>query len=280
METFAALLESFLDFAEKVLRYDVSGDMRVFSSQNTGLLAGLNGYREVFSKTRTSAKHLDKFREIYAQCKGWLQKCHTLDQFMEWFRETNFVVEPTEKSRRKLYVSAIYRNCLRVATHLSEEAERYKDRGDQILSDPAAVYPEQFMLYLFRIFSHCANPPDAIITQYIDELQKTLNVDGQVVPASSDGLGDFISIVRDIAPELGVNIPKDAPSITVTQLKVALGEVTHNKEFTGMLKNVLGGINFNDPKNIPTALGRILEKMSETANTPPPAVREAITYDQ
>lgn len=278
--TFQEIFDGFLNFAEKVLQYDTTGEFKlsVTGSQSNAVQAALVGYREVYAKTRTSDKHLEKFREIYQNCRPFFLKDIALDEFMDWFESTSFSIIPTEKSRRKIYLTVIFRNCVRIASRLADEAARFPEKEEQLLSDPASVFPEQFMLYLFRIFYYCADETDrqTMINSRIQELEKTLNLGENENPVSTDGLLDIMSAAREMAEDIGISMPKEAPKISSNQFKEVLGQFTKNDELKKGLKGAFEGININDPKEIPNVIGRLLNKMSQAATTPPEAVQKSL----
>jgi Asp-tRNA(Asn)/Glu-tRNA(Gln) amidotransferase C subunit len=278
--TFQDTFDNFLNFAEKVLQYDTTGEFKlsVTGSQSNGVQVALNGYREVFNNTRNSAKHLDKFREVYQKCRPYFLKGLSLDEFMEWFSDSSFVIAPTDKSRRKIYLTIIFRNCVRIASRVADEVTRHPEKEEELLNNPAAVYPEQFMLYLFRMFYHCADETDrqTMINKYISELEKTLNLGQNENPVSTDGLSEIMSAAREMAAGIGIDMPKESPKISSSQFKEVLRQFTKNDELKKGLKSAFEGININDPKEIPNAIGRLLNKMSQAASTPPEAVQRSM----
>lgn len=277
--SFTETLDNFILFAEKVLQYDTTGELKLTSlgSQSNAVQAGLSGYRGVYNKTRSSSKHMEKFREVYLQCRPQFLKEIPLDAFMEWFENKGFTIMPQEKSRNKIHLTIIFRNCVRIAEHIAAEAEKHPEKESQLLNDPAAVYPEHFMLYLFRLFYHCADETDrqTMLIIRIEELETNLGLRKNEVPLVSDGLSDLFSAAREMAEGIGLNIPKNTPAISGTQFKEVLTSFTKNEDTKKALKNVFDGVNINDPKEIPSAIGKLLNKMATTAQETPEAVKRA-----
>ena len=277
--SFTESLDSFIAFAEKVLQYDTTGELKLTSmgNQSNAVQAGLNGYRAVYNKTRESQKHVQKFKEIYLKCRPQFLKELPLDSFMEWFEKMGFTIMPQEKSRNKIHLTIIFRNCVRIAEHIAGEAERNPEKESQLLNDPAAVYPEHFMLFLFRLFYNCTDETDrqTMLVSRIEELETTLGLRKNEVPLVSDGLSDLFSAAREMAEGIGLNIPKNTPAISGTQFKEVLGQFTKNEDTKKALKGIFEGVNINDPKEIPGAIGKLLGKMSATAQETPEAVQRA-----
>lgn len=272
---FPETFDHLLILAEKVLKYDTSGDMIISTTgQANALQVGLNGYRAVYNKTRTSTKHLEKFTEVYGKCRAQLIKDAPLEEFMEWFEKTSFVISPTAQSRNKIYLTAIFRNCCRIATRLAQELEKDPDQ----LSNPAAVYPEYFMLYLLRIFYHSADETDknALIIPRIKELEKTLNLSSDEAPVIGDGLSELISAVTDVASDLGLDIPEMKNGFNGTKLRETINQFTKNGQAKNTIKELLGGVDLKDPKNLPNIIGNIVNKMQQTAEAVPEPVRRSM----
>ena len=277
--SFPETLDNFIVFAEKVLQYDTTGELKLTSlgNQSNAVQAGLNGYRAVYNKTRTSPKHVEKFREVYVKCRSLFLKELPLDAFMEWFEKMGFTIMPQEKSRNKIHLTIIFRNCVRIAEHIAAEAEKHPEKESQLLNDPAAVYPEHFMLYLFRLFYHCADETDrqTMLVSRIEELETTLGLRKNEVPLVSDGLSDLFSAAREMAEGIGLKIPKNTPAFSGSQFKEVLTQFTKNDDTKKALKGIFEGVNINDPKEIPGAIGKLLNKMQQTASEPPEAVQRA-----
>jgi hypothetical protein len=279
VSTFNDALDNFIVFAEKILQYDTAGEMKLSSlgSRSNAIQTGLMGYRNVYNKTRESLKHVEKFREVYDKCRPQFLRDLPLDDFMDWFEKTGFTIMPQPNSRNKFHLTIIYRNCVRIATRIDEEAEKFPEKKGDLLNDPAAVYPEHFMLYLFRIFYHCADETDrqTIINPQIDELEIALGLKKNEVPELGDGVFDIISAAKDVAKDIGINIPKNAQIPSGAQFKQALSQITKDKNTRETLKSVFDGVDINDPKNMPSAIGRLLSKMTEAAQETPDAVKRA-----
>lgn len=277
--TFNETFDQFLIFAERVLQYDTSGEFKLSATGNqaNATQTALNGYQNIYNKTRQSPKHIEKFREVYLKCRPLLVKEIPTDNFMEWFEKSTFVITPQEKSRNKIYLTVIFRNCCRIAEHIADEAERDPSK-ENLLNDPAATYPEHFMLYLFRLFYICADETDrqTMINSRIAELETKLRLGKDEVPAMSDGLNEIFSAARGLAEDIGINVPKDAPPISSNQFREMLGQFTKSDDTKKALKGMFEGVNISDPKQIPNAIGKILGKMQENASKPPEAVRRSM----
>jgi len=277
--TFTETLDHFFIFAEKVLQYDTTCDLKLTASkhQSNAVQSALNGYKAVYNKTRDSKKHLEKFNEVYQKCRPQFLKQTSLDNFMEWFENSSFTILPQQKSRNKIHLTIIFRNCVRIAEHIAREAEKHPDKESQMLNDPAAVYPEHFMLYLFRLFYHCADDTDrhTIINPHIDELEKNLGLCKNEVPVVSDGLSDLFTAARDLAGDIGIDLPKNAPAVSGKQFKEMLGQFTKDENTKKALKGIFEGVNINDPKEIPNAIGKLLGKMQQNAKETPDAIKRA-----
>lgn len=278
--SFPETFDHFLTFAEKVLQFNVSGELLLTSvgNQSNVIQTSLTNYRKVYNQTRGSTKHIEKFRDIYGKCRPQFLHEVELDTFMDWFRKTSFVISPQEKSRSKILLTAIFRNCCRIAEHISEEAERNPDKADDLYDDPAAIYPEMFMLHLFRIFYHCADETDrtTIINNRIEEIEGTLGLTKNQVPVSSDGLNDLFSAATDMAKSIGLDVPTNAPQMSSGQFREAINTLTKDPSTREAIRDIFQGVDLKDPKNMPGAVGKILQRMQSNAEQPPEAIKRSL----
>lgn len=279
--SFTVALDNLIVFAEKILHYDTSGGLSLSSlgNKSNAVQTGLSGYRTVYNKTRQSPKHVEKFKEVYDKCRLQFLKEMPLDDFMEWFGKQGFTITPQPNSRNKICLTIIFRNCVRIADNIAADAERYPQKAEELLNDPAAVYPEHFILYLFRIFYHCADETDrqTMIVPQIEELEKALGLRQNEVPPVSNSLTEVLDYARDTLEDLdiGFKIPKGAKLPQGMNWKQALDQAKQNPEARGALKEVFQGVDLNDPKNLPGAIGKLLGKMSDNAKEVPEAVKRA-----
>jgi hypothetical protein len=281
VSSFTDALDSFIVFAEKILHYSSTGELNLLSMGNksNAIQSGLSGYRGVYNKTRTSPKHVEKFKEVYDQCRTQFLKEVSLDEFMEWFDKKGFTVTPQVNSRNKIHLTIIFRNCIRIAENIAAESEKHPEKAEEILNDPAAVYPEHFMLYLFRIFYHCADETDrqTMINPQIEKLETTLGLRQNELPPVSESLTDMLSYAKETLDELdlGFKMPSSANIPKGMNMKQILDQAKTNPEAKKFLKDAFQGVNFNDPKNLPNAIGKLLGKMTDNANSVPEAVKRA-----
>lgn len=279
--SFTEALDTFIVFAEKILHYDTNGALGISSlgSKSNAIQTGLNGYRKVYNQTRQNPiKHIEKFKEVYDKCRILFVKETCLDEFMDWFEKQAFTVVPTPNSRNKICLTIIFRNCIRIAENISAESEKYPQRAEELLSDPAATYPEHFMLYLFRIFYHCADETDrqTMIIPQIEELEKALGLRQNEVPPVSDSLSEVLDFAREAIDDLdlGFKMP-NAKLPKGMSWQQAMGQIKNNPSIKPALKDVFSGVDLNNPQNLPGALSKLLGKMTETASEVPEAVKRA-----
>lgn len=279
--SFTETMDHFLVLSEKVLQYDTSGELIIQNSgQANGIQVALNGYKVVYNKTRDPPiKHIEKMKEVYMKCRPLFIKEVSLDDFMEWFGDkTSFIITPKEGSRNKLYLTSIFRNCSRIASHIAEEAKKNPAKSDELFSNPAAVYPEYFTLYLLRMFYYCADPSDreTLISPRIKELEKILNLAEDEAPIISDGLSELMSMAGELAADMGIEVPKNAKGFNGTQLKQALNEWTKNGDMKNTVKSFFEGVDLKNTRDLPGAISKVLGKMQETAQTVPEPVQRSL----
>ena len=277
--SFTTTFDNFFLLAEKVLQHNLEGELILGSSKSNGFSAGFNDYRTIYSQTRDSPKHIEKIKEVYSKCRLLFLKDAKMEEFMEWFRDkSSFVIAPREKSPRKLYLTVIFRKCCKIAEHIAEEADRHPDKADQLLADPAAIYPEHFMLCMLRLFYHCADEIDrgTMIMPRINEIEKMLGLKKDETPMVSDGLSDLFSSMTEVAREAGLELPKDTPQINGNQFREALSGMTKNPQAKQMIKDVFQGLDLKNVNDLPSAIGKLLGKMQETAAQVPEPVKRSM----
>lgn len=277
--TFTDTFDNFLILAERVLQYDTSGEMIISATgQANAVQTGFNRYRTIYNKTKTSSKHLEKFRDIYNKCRPQFIKME-LDEFMDWFSEkASFVIAPAPKSRSKLHLTIIFRNCCRIATHIADEAEKHPDKAERLYNDPAAVYPEYFMLYLFRIFYHVTDEIDKnkLIEPRLKELEKNLGLSKDQDPVIGDSFTELMSAASEIASDLGFDIPKGGMGANSNELRQALNQITKDGTTKDTVKQFFQGMDLKNTKDFPAVISKVLNKMQETASTVPEPVQESM----
>lgn len=137
-------------FCEEVMSYN---------KQNT-----VQSYHSIYN-----FKHFERFKEVYRLCRPQFIKDMPLKDFINWFKNV---------PEQGFCLSIIFRKCSKIATDIETEADKYFFRPEEILNNPAAVYPERFILYLFRIFYYCADKIDrkTLIQPRIEELENMLGI--------------------------------------------------------------------------------------------------------
>jgi hypothetical protein len=282
--TFTDALDNLIVFAEKILHYDTSGGLSISSlgHQSNAIQTGLTGYRNIYNKTRTNpVKHIEKFKEVYDQCRSQFIREISLDDFMEWFQSKGFTITPQPNSRNKFCLTIIFRNCVRVAQNIASESDRASpEKAEELLNDPAAVYPEHFMLYLFRVFYHCADETDrqTMLIPRIEELEKSLGLRKDESPPVSGDLMDVMNYANEELAELGIKMPKlpsNAKLPPGMSLKQLMAEAKKSGKAKDAFKEIFDGVDLTNAKHIPGVVNKLMTKMSENANEVPDAVKRA-----
>ena len=277
---FTTALDNFFILAERVLEYNAGGELILGSSKTNGIRTGFNGYREIYNQTRESKKHIEKFTEVYKKCRPeFIKEPNSTEDFMVWFRDnSSFIVSPMIKSPRKLYLTVIFRKCCKIVENIDDEAKRATpEKADQLLSDPASIYPEHFMLCLFRIFYHCADEIDrrTMILPRIKELETMIGISKHEVPAATDGLSDFFTSMTQMAREAGVEVPAgQIPQVSGNEFRDAMAGMTKDPQVKGIVKELFAEV--KGAKDLPSAIGQIFAKMQTNAAQLPVPVQKSM----
>ena len=277
--TFAECVENLFTLCDKVLKYNLEGELVLTSTKSNGIVSGFRGYRTLFNKSKDSSVHVTKFKEVYDKCKPVLEKSATLDDFVSWFKDKpTFILAPRPDSSNKLYLSVIFRKCLTIAGHLNEEAERYPERADRLLADVGAVFPEHYLLCLLRIFYHCTTSlkEKDMLLDHVTEIENNMGLNSGDVPDVDDPLASMFSSVIEVAKDMGMEIPDNAPQITSSSFKEAIAGFGNNPQMKEALKSTLKGINLKNPGDIGSAFSQIFENMRTTVDTVPEPVQRSL----
>jgi hypothetical protein len=257
---FEDTLDKFMEFINSVLRYSPGGNIVVKSS--SVIQTAYNGYKNVLSKTKPQS-HLKLYKEVYLQCEHKL-KTNNLDDFMEWFRDkTNFTISPREKTRNKLLLTTIFRNCCRVSEQLADEAEK----NPEALEEPGNLFPENFMLFLLRIFYYCTDDK-AVLINHITELEEKLNLDKGSDPDVTDPFNDMVAFASEAASKAGIQMPATMQPSQKKELRKMVSTFIKDKSTQETLRSVLKDVDIRNPKNFPKTIGKLLQKMGEDPEEP------------
>ena len=282
--SFTDALDNLIIFSEKVLVYGATGELNLSSigSKSNAIQTGLNGYRGIYSKTRDSPKHVEKFKEVYDVCRPLLVKDVSMEEFMNWFdKKSAFTILPTAGSRNKICLSIIFRKCAVIAANIASDSEKYPQKAEELLNDPAAVYPEHFMISLFRLFYHCAEQIDrqTMIVPRIEELERSLGLNKNEVPQTGDFMAQVMDGGRDFLEEMtGQKLPKNMKlpagmgNMDIKSMMKGFSSDPGNKE---KFQKIFKGVDCKNPAQIPNIVSNLLTTMAETAAEEPEAVKRA-----
>lgn len=280
--TFNQTFEKFLIFCQSVLKYNPSGEFTISLNNisNNAIETGLNKYIRIFNSSKESNIYLNNWSELYKCCRPHMIKCEKQDDFMMKFSELQFILYGSNKNApNKIWLSVIFRNCQRISNAIHEEAVLHPEKSEQLFADPAVNYPENFTLYLYRLFSYCADQTDneKIIQPYIQLLEDDMKLAKGETPKNSSE-GDFFEAFRNFGEKAGIKLPSNVPKMTGHQFTDMLNKASNDpnslKTLSGMFGNI--DLDLSDPKKIGNVIGNVLDKIKENSNTIPTGVQEAI----
>jgi len=277
--TFNETFDHFLVFCERVLESTTDSLGLKLSRRPNAILIALNGYKKVYNETRNSLGHKELFAAIYNKCRYLFIKNTSLHEFMEWFKKApGMIIAPQTKSRNKIMLSAIFRKCCKIAEDIEEEADKYPVKSDELYNDPAAIYPETFMLNLFRMFGQCCDKTDknTIIKSKIKEIEDSLGLDKDQNYPESDGVSQLFSTAKDLARNIGIEIPENSPNMSGRDFQNALNSVIGDSNTKNALKDIFKGINLKDQTNIPDVIGKVLNRMKDNAKNIPEPLKKSL----
>lgn len=282
--SFNDALDSLIIFSEKVLAYGATGELNLSSlgSKSSPIQVGLNSYRVMYNKSRDLPGHINRFKEVYEKCRPQFVKDVSMEDFMSWFADkSSFTIMPQTGSKSKICLSIIFRNCARIAANISADSEKYPQKAEELLNDPAAVYPEHFMISLFRIFYHCAEQIDrqTMIVPRIEELERSLGLSKNEVPQTGDFMSEVMNGGRDFLEEMtgqklpkNMQMPKGMGNMDIKSMMKGFSSDPINKE---KFQKIFKGVDCKNPAQIPNIVSNLLTTMAETANQVPEPVQRA-----
>ena len=284
---FIDLLDEFLEFCGNIVNFRANDEIKLQSAkpQISPIKTGVEKYRLVFKETQSSPKHVEKFAEVYKSCRSKLSinvsnTEESTHEFMDWFSTKTFTVSPTEKSKATLFLCILFKKCISIADRVSEMAEKEQDvdAKEKIMSDPATIYPEIFMIHLLRVFVQCAPVEDAeeFIIPRIRYLESSNSIVEDANPDSQTDINDWIGTVAGLAKDIGVEMPSAMNGKSRSEMQKAFNYVSKNPETKDMLRETFKGIDLKDPTKIKQSFAKIMERMQENSEKIPEPVQRSL----
>lgn len=234
-----------LEFAKKILK----------GSSSTRFLSETKQYERLFEKTSETDAQLDKHKKLFAPAmRSCMKHVDDIDGFMEWFYTDApaFVIRPSEKSKCQVRLNVIFRHCVRLAKDVPEDSD-----------DKASLYPECFMVYLFRIFS-CIDE-DERVADTLKELESILDPSDL---SPDDATDSIFGVVQNIANDMGIEGSGDVSS---SDFKKAITDFQQS-EFKDKLVNMFKGVDFSSGDGLQQLVTSFTDQMKENAEAEPPAI--------
>jgi len=282
--SFNEALDSLIIFSEKVLVYGATGELNLSSmgAKSNAFQTALNSFRVLYNKNRDLPGYINRFREVYNTCRPQFVKDVSMETFMTWFADkSSFIITPQAGSKSKIYLSIIFRKCANISANISADSEKYPQKAEELLNDPAAVYPEHFMIALFRIFYHCAEQIDrqTMIVPRIEELERSLGLNKNEVPQTGDFMAQVMDGGRDFLEEMtGQKLPKNMklpPGMGNMDIKSMMKGFTSDPGNKEKFQKIFKGVDCKNPAQIPNIVSNLMTSMAEAANEVPEAVKRA-----
>lgn len=273
---FSDAMDSFLIFAETVLSYSPQGFKKVDENSRNKFKIHLGYYKVIFNKMRESKMHQKLFTEVYRECRPLMIKFPDMEEFMTAFINKTFIIKPSERSDSKIYLTAIFRYCNRVAEELDDQYEKGNVGAHD---DAASMFPESFMLHLFRLFSFCADETDKkeLIAPRIELLEQSLGLRPHEVPSTGgSGFDKIFHFTKNMAKEFGVEIPEGMDNTSMAQIEKTLTQLTKNEQLKDSVKKIIGNTDYRDPSKIQDMISNLAKMMGDTAKNPPPELLKAM----
>ncbi|MEM3858060.1 MAG: hypothetical protein QW478_01495 [Candidatus Micrarchaeaceae archaeon] len=267
---FVSTYNELLNLCEKILMND--------NNKVSILRSGILGYKKLLNLKPDHPKHVEKLKEVYKQCKQQLiNSQNDYDEFLDWFQNTNFVISPKEESKKgRIHLSIIYKVGLRISKEIYEKAENAtkQEEKEEYLNNPAAMFPETFILYLLRLFRFCCDKGEAesIINPIIEKLEKALGLKANENPVFADSFSELWNVGLEIAETVGIELPKNSKDINIgykdVQKAVKAYKSNDNikKSVKSELQNVLKGVKITDPSNLPEVFNKVFNQMKNNVN--------------
>lgn len=273
-EKFSKSVSGLLKFMLKVMRENEKNKVSLSNTPNPAIVA-ITRYRDLFEESSDSGSggkklFVDHFGEVYQKnrrdvCRGYLND--------HWLRKNDSNAAITV-DRRRVSLALVYDICCRIRDATEEQISV----GGNFEGNPALVYPEVFLLHLYRIFRECLvldprlaeSPKEAeMLKKNIEKLEEVLTL--RPVENKPD------STQKDLAlptPAAANNVlPIAGLGEMLSGLTSGNGNLDTGALF-GMISNLTGGL---DPrikegvdsllsevkgKSITEAMGTIINKVS------------------
>lgn len=167
------------------------------TNKKNPILTLLEEYATFYAKTDKS-QHVNYFRKIYDNNKTDILKSYTKDF---WLKDGKIVIKYGEeyniKTRGIIHLSTIY--C--IALKLREQADKDINDGNISNTDDLTL-PEEFMLYLYQIFSTVASIKELDkINEHINEIKRHIGYDESNIQPSqgTNSSGSIMDMIGNLA---------------------------------------------------------------------------------
>lgn len=191
---------------------------------------GVIRYHNVFKQTKSGPGHRRNATKVYEECKDKLYAEYS--DFCTWFMNQDLQFT-SQKKETTVHLSTIVFYC-------SDEELR-----------------KQFMYRLFRVFSHVCDEEDK--DTVIEMKIKETGIKSSGSSGGGDGSFDeMMKLFTGILKDVGVEADVDSQ-----ELMTSLRSVQNDPQFATIMKDMLTGVNLEDPESITEALTKTTRRITE-----------------
>lgn len=173
-QVFNTEIKKFFDVSTKILE---SHSKSFLGSSGTNSLRNLQRYQTIYNMTDVQT-HIPYFQKLFRNYREdilnvlrddkWLQDENVVIQFGDELEDSEL---KKRSAKRKIEISSIYKNALQLRESVEESIKGLPDVAQESCQE--LIYPEIFLLHLFRIFS-AIYPQNKELQRNIQVLEKDL----------------------------------------------------------------------------------------------------------
>lgn len=178
-QVFDTEIKKFFDVCIKILESHGKAFMNLNPNSDSHVLRNLQRYRTIYNMTEVET-HIPYFQKLFRNYRDdllnvlrddkWLQDDNVVIQFGEELTDADL---RKRSAKRKIEISTIYKNAIQLRKSVEESLKGLPDSAHSNTQE--LIYPEVFLLHLFRILS-AIYPQNKEIQRNVQVLEKDLGV--------------------------------------------------------------------------------------------------------
>jgi hypothetical protein len=222
------------------------------------ILRCLNQYKKFYEKSEP-IDHRPYFVETFNKYRSYILKGYTFDT---WLTQNNVFIQFGDGPKfnlNRLMLSACYNTALRLQSEAQKKVDGLPDIQDN--NYPELIYPETFMLHLYRIFEQCCETEadKKKLAPLIAELEDVLGIDSGAVAESAPGTNGVGELIGTVLNKFGVKPPPGSSMPSNKEMQEVISGIFNNPQATNLIGNLFNQLqNCSDIRDVTKTLAENL----------------------